>query len=695
MEEYLHYISIIKRRWLPTSIVFLTLVALSVIKTVTETPIYQAGGQLVLKKNSTSSLTGVGNQLGQLESSVSGRPLGTEVAVLSSIPLAERTINTLGLNMNPLVFLQDLKVKNIENTDILEIFYTDEEPGKAASVVNTLMKIYIENDIEANRAQTKSARDFIAQQLPARKAALQAAERRLQLFKQQNRVLDLTAEASSSVSILTALDKQVADTRSDLSSQTARMQSIQKIFGVTSQDAVLSGFVGESPSTTEVLGQLQNLQQRIAVTGLRLTDTHPTMIDLKKEEIILREELKERIEQSFIGKAGRLNQVKNPENIVQLRTLGLQQGLLGQFASVEAERLSLQVRLKSLADVIESYRQRANTLPQLELQQRQLEREIAASESSYRSLLGRYEELQVAENLQVSNARVVTPALIPGVPVRSRQYINLLQGFIGGIVLGVATAFVLERLDKTIKTPKSAKDLLGYALLGYIPPFPNGAFTPEVIVRKQPDSHISEAFRMLQTNLRFFNSEQSIKVIVVSSAVPKEGKSTVAANLAFSISQLGRNVLLVDADFRNPSQHKIWEISNEVGLSNILKSQIDVEQAVTEITPGLEVMTAGESSNNPGALLDSSQMAVFVAQVAQKYDFVIIDTPPVTVAADATILGKLVNGILFVVRPGVVDSTSISLSKEMLEKADQNVLGIAMNGINANQQYSAYASSTV
>jgi capsular exopolysaccharide synthesis family protein len=693
MEEYLQYWSILKRRWLPSSIVLLTLLALSIFKTVIETPIYQAGGQLVLKKNSTSSLTGVGSQLGQLESSVSGRPLGTELAVLRSLPLAEKTINTLGFNINPLVFLKDLQVRNVDNTDILEIYYTSQDPRRAASVVNTLMKLYIENDINANRAQTRSARDFIAQQLPLRKAALQAAERRLQLFKQQNRVLDLKTEATSNLSIITALDGQVAAARSDLSAQTARMQSIQQLFGISSQEAILAGFVGESPSTTSVLVKLQDIQQRIAVVGLRLTDTHPTMIDLKQEEVILKKELKKRIEQSFIGKSGRLNEIKEPEKIVQQG--GLQQGILEQYANAEAERLSLQVRLKSLAQVIESYRQRGNALPQLEFQQRQLEREIAATESSYQNLLARYQELQVAENLQVSNARILTPALIPGVPIRSRQYINLLQGLIGGIVLGVATALLLERLDNTIKTPQSAKDLLGYTLLGYIPPFPNESFTPEVIVRNQPDSPISEAFRMLQTNLRFFNSEQSIKVIVVASSVPKEGKSTVAANLAFSMSQLGRNVLLVDADLRNPSQHKIWEISNEVGLSNILKSQVDVDQALTQITPNLEVITVGESNNNPAALLDSSQMAIFVAQVAQRYDFVIIDTAPLTLVADATILGKLVNGILFVVKPGVVNSTSISLSKEMLEKADQNVLGMVMNGINANQQYYGYGESTV
>ncbi|MBD2294038.1 polysaccharide biosynthesis tyrosine autokinase [Anabaena sphaerica FACHB-251] len=695
MEKHLQYWSILKRRGLPASIVFLTLLALSVVKTVIETPVYQAGGQLVLKKNATSSLTGVGSQLGQLESSVSGRPLATEVAVLHSLPLAEKTINTLALDIKPTEFLKSLKVKNIENTDIIEIYYTDKIPKRSVSIVNTLMKIYIENDINANRKQTKSARDFIAQQLPLSKAALQTSERRLQFFKQQHRVLDLKAEAASSASILTGLEKQVAATKSDLSSQTARMQTIQKLFGVTLQDAITASFAGESPSINAVQEQLQDLQKKIAVVGLRLTDTHPTMIDLKEQEAVLKKELEKRIEQSLISKAGRLNNLQDPDRILQLKTLGLQQELLGQYAAAEAERLSLQVRLKSLAQIIESYKQRANILPQLELQQRQLEREIAATESSYQNLLARYQELQVAENLQVSNAMIVAPALIPSVPLTTDRYINLLPGLIGGIVLGVVTALVLERLDKTIKNPKSAKDLLGYTFLGYIPPFPNGSFTPEVIVRKQPDSQISEAFRMLQTNLRFFNAEQSVKVIVVSSAVPKEGKSTIAANLAFSISQLGRDVLLVDADLRNPSQHKIWDISNQAGLSNILRSDLDVDQAVVEITPNLKVITAGQPNNNSAALLDSSQMAVFVGQVAQRYDFVIIDTSPLTVAADATILGKLVNGILFVVRPKVVDSTSISLSKEMLEKADQNVLGVAINGISANEQYSAYAATTV
>ncbi|KYC36878.1 hypothetical protein WA1_45290 [Scytonema hofmannii PCC 7110] len=683
MEDYLQIWFILRRRWLPASIVFFAVLLLSVVKTMQETPIYQTTGQLLFKKNTTSSLTGVGSQLGQLETSVRGNPLENEAAILRSFPLAERTIAALKLPYNAQVLVKELQVSNIKGTDILDLSYISTDPKKAALVVNTLMNIYLENDINANRAQTRSARDFIAEQLPLRKAALQASEENLQKFKQRNRVLDLKAEAASSVAILSELDKQVASTRSEFAAQTARKQSIQSMFGVSSQEAVIAGFVGESPTTISVLGQLQEAQQKLEVARLRLTDAHPTVMNLKEQVKILNKELKRRIEQSFIGKAGRFNQTKDPEKIVQLRTLGLQQGLLNNYANAEAERLSLQVRLKALGGVINSYRQRANTLPQLELEQRQLEREIAATETSYKNLLDRYQELQVAENQQVGNARIITPAVVPGQPIKSRQYINLLQGLIGGMLLGSAAAWLLEKVDGTVKTSKSARGLLGsYPVLAIIPPFPHRNLihsVPEVIVRNNPDSPVSESFQMLQTNLRFFNSDRPVKVIVVTSSVPKEGKSTVAVNLAVAMSQLGRKVLLIDGDLRHPSQHKIWEIPNERGLSSLLTSESYLEDSITEVQPNLQVLTAGVATRNPVALLDSSQMAVLVAQVAQNYDFVIIDTPPLTVAADATILGKISNGILFVVRPGVADSANIELSKELLEKAGQHVLGVAIN----------------
>lgn len=698
MNEHLQFCSILKRRWLPASLVFASLLILSIVRTVQEKPIYQANGQLLLKKNTTSSLTGVGNQLGQLQNSVSGNPLENEAAILRSLPLAERVISSLKLSQNPQIFLKDLEVRNNKNTDILEIYYTDTEPGKAASIVNALMKIYINNDINANRSQTKSARDFIEGQLPIRKAALRSAEEKMQRFEQQNRVLDLNAEASAIVTTLSDLEKLVATTQFELSAQNARMGSIRDLFGISSQQAVVAGFVGESPTTTSLLTQLQDVQQKIETSRLSLTDSNPVLIKLREQEVVLKKELQKHVQQSFVGKLGRLNQIENPEKIVPLRSQGLQQGILSTYATAETERLSLESRLTSISRVINSYKQRATTLPQLELQQRQLEREVAATESSYKNLLDRYQELQIAENQQVGNARIITPSAIPAVPVRSRQYINLLQGLIGGFLLAGATAFLLEKIDNTVKSDQSVKDLLDYKLLGSIPSFSDSNSTrgiPEVIVRSNPESPISEAFRILQTNLRFFNSERPIKVIVVSSAVPKEGKSTIAANLAVSISQLGRKVLLLDADLRNPNQHRIWEVSNEIGLSTVLKGESSLEQSVAKAIHNLHVMSSGGSTSNSLALLDSSQMAVLIAQAVQNYDFVIIDSPPLTLAADATILGKMSNGILLVVRPGVADSESVALSREMLDKAGQNVLGVTVNGTKLNNKYYAYKASGV
>ena len=178
--------------------------------------------------------------------------------------------------------------------------------------------------------------------------------------------------------------------------------------------------------------------------------------------------------------------------------------------------------------------------------------------------------------------------------------------------------------------------------------------------------------------------DNQLKVMVISSSVPQEGKSTTAANLAVAISQLGQRVLIVDADMRKPSQHNIWQLPNQVGLSSILTGQSEFNQAVVEVMDNLEVLTSGIVPPNPLMLIDSSQMAVLVGQWAQTYDFVIIDSPPLSVAADTTILGKMANGLMFVVRPGVANSGNLAYCKELLEQSGQNVLGVVVNAVSRN-----------
>ncbi|MFB8787485.1 MAG: CpsD/CapB family tyrosine-protein kinase [Potamolinea sp.] len=195
---------------------------------------------------------------------------------------------------------------------------------------------------------------------------------------------------------------------------------------------------------------------------------------------------------------------------------------------------------------------------------------------------------------------------------------------------------------------------------------------------------------MLQANLKFISSDKQLKTIVVTSSVPKEGKSEVSANLAVAMAQVGRRVLLIDADMRHPSQHHLWELTNSVGLSNVLVGEAEFNTAVKEVMPKLDVLTAGVIPPNPVALLDSKRMASLIENFSKNYDCVIIDTPPLAGIADAPILGKMSDGILLVVRPKVVDSVSANAAKEFLARSGQNVLGLVANGVIIKNEPDSY-----
>uniref|UniRef100_UPI0011787FEA CpsD/CapB family tyrosine-protein kinase n=1 Tax=Calothrix rhizosoleniae TaxID=888997 RepID=UPI0011787FEA len=191
----------------------------------------------------------------------------------------------------------------------------------------------------------------------------------------------------------------------------------------------------------------------------------------------------------------------------------------------------------------------------------------------------------------------------------------------------------------------------------------------------------SEAYRMLRANLTCISSDKELKTIVVTSSVPQEGKSTVSANLALILAQMERKVLLVDGDLRRPVQHHIWELSNSEGLSHVIVGQANVRTTITKVSDHLDVLTAGVVPPSPASLLDSKRMATLVNDFAIDYDFVIIDTPALTVAADAAILGQMADGLLLVVRPGVANSVDATLSREILQQSGQNVLGQVVNGV--------------
>lgn len=694
---------LLKRRWLPAVGVFSCVVAFSAVLASLPKPVYEAQGKLLLKKlNQTSSLTGLDQQIGALDSiAEKSNPVNTEIEIIRSVSFVQKTITALNLKdeqdapLKPETLVKQIQLKNIPTTDVLHISYQSTDAEEAAAVVNKLMSLYIENNVLTNRAEAVAAGEFIAKQLPKTEATVRQAEVALRKFKEQNNIVALDEEAKSAVVVIKELQSQLTETQAQLADTNARSAMLQKQVGTTSQQGIAINSLNQSPGVQKVLEELQQVEADLAVQQTRFVDTHPTIEALRNKRDVLNALLQKRIQESL----GNQRQVSKGN----LQSGELKQKLTQDFVQSEVERLGLTSRLELLSNAQSMYRQRLNILPRLEQSQRELQRQLEAAQSTYQILLRKLQEVQVAENQNIGNARVIEDALVPEKASSSKKLIILALGILLAILLSTATVLILEVSDTSIKTLKEARELFGYTLLGTIPYFGKKVTPrrkdqeptiPELPVRDTPRAPISEAYRMLQANLKFLSSDKPLKVIVVTSSVPREGKSTVSANLAAAIAQLGRKVLLVDADMRHPLQHHIWELTNAAGLSDVIVGQSEFSSAVTEVMAKLDVLSAGVIPPNAMALLDSKRMASLISYFSEKYDFVIIDAPPLVLAADALTLGNMTDGILLVARPGVVDSTSAAAAKESLDRCSQNVLGLVVNGMlleNESDSYFYYA----
>ena len=200
---------------------------------------------------------------------------------------------------------------------------------------------------------------------------------------------------------------------------------------------------------------------------------------------------------------------------------------------------------------------------------------------------------------------------------------------------------------------------------------------------------------MIQTNLKFLAVKRQPKVILITSSVPGEGKSTVAANLAAAMAQLGKKVLLIDGDLRKASQHHLWQLNNKAGIKDIITHKTPLANVVSRPMKQLDLLTSGTIAPNPLALLDSSEMSELVAAARKEYELVIIDAPPLAVTADVLTLSKLADGIVFVSRPGIVENESAQLAQETIANANltSKVLGMVINGVRPKEfdRYSYHA----
>ncbi|BAZ41642.1 lipopolysaccharide biosynthesis protein [Calothrix sp. NIES-4101] len=701
LDKYWH---IIQRRWIPALSVFLPIFLISLVVSSMKKPSYQAEGKLQFQRTNTiSTLTGVGTEVAKLEPLVQDQktnPLNTEAEVIRSFPIIRKTIDRLNLKDNkgePIKtrdFLKRLSVKDIRGTDVLQVSYNDINPKVSADVVNTLMTAYLEHNIAYNRSAIGSARKFLEKQVPSAELVVRKAEAELRDFKEKNKIVSLQEEATKSVEMLTQLQTQIGDTKSKISDVKSQSKSIRNRLGMSSAQAVTVTSLSQSDDIKELTKQIQQLDSELVSKREIFRDSHPEIIKLENKINGLKNLLKNKVAQVASGRKLKAN--------TNLQIGELKQQLSGDIVRLESQSLGLASQLATLSDLETKYRQRLDNLPRLEQRQRELERKVQAAQSTYSLLLQKLQESRIAENQNLGNAQIISKAEIPDVPLSSPA-INYLSAGLLGSLAAIATIYLLETRDKYIKSIDEAKEVMGFTLLGVIPSFskPKSSFfqgneemepsIPRLVVRDMPRSPASEAYRMLRANLKYVSADKELKVIVVTSSVPQEGKSTVAANLAMAIAQMERRVLLVDGDLHHPVQHQIWDLANNEGLSNVIVGQSDMRSAITQVMDHLYVLPSGLVPPSPGSLLDSRRMGTLIDSFRDIFDVIILDTPSLSVGADAASLGQMADGLLFVVRPGVADVINAGFAKELLEKSGQNVLGQVVNGIiPKNEPYSNY-----
>ena len=697
------YWLILKRHWLPAGSVFLAVLLLTGVYMGLRKPVYEAEGKILFRKRDTASalLSEEKEKVGELEAlSQQTTPVDTEAEVVRSTPLLQQTIAALKLkdeDGKPLPyrdFQKKLTVKAVTGTDVLAISYQSKDPEEAATVVNKLIEFYLQSNIQVHRTQAAVAREFVSKELPKTEAKLIQAEKNLRDFKEKNGVVALENEAASAVESITLLNNQIATANAELATTNAQLSNLQEKIGLSPEVAASLNALSQSSGVQEALVDLQKVDSELAVQRSRYLDDNPAVVNLKQRQTFLRGVVQERISQVL------RNGQAVPGGSLQLGAS--EQKLIDDYINAGIQRSGLINQINSLVQTQSVYRQRAGVIPRLEQVQSDLERQVETAKANYEILVKRLQEAQIAENQNIGNARVVANATVPDEPIASKNKLILGGGVIVASLLYVLIAFTLDLRDPSLKTIKEIREVLNYPWLGMIPLVKRNkkkqnfavreaeSSSPALPVRETPHSLASEAYRMLQSNLKFLKPDQVLKTIVVTSSVSKEGKSTVSANLALTLSQMGHKVLLVDADLHHPVQHHIWQLTNVAGLSDIIVNQVELKEAIKEVEHNLSVLPAGSIPPNPLALIDSNRMRALVQNLSAKYDFVIFDTPPLILVSDVLTLSKMTSGILLVAHPHKIDGSTAKAARELLAQSEQEVLGLVVNGVVAEYEPDSY-----
>jgi capsular exopolysaccharide synthesis family protein len=554
-------------------------------------------------------------------------------------------------------FMKKLLIQPIDKTHLVEVYYEAKSPELAKRVVSSVIDNFIKLQIMTKSETGEYNKNFLTKQLKEARERLTNAEEALVKYSNEKGILGIDSLQTRHVKKLENLNAALVNAEIKRTQAESLYQQMRTTGSVST---VLS-----NPVITSLKARLVQLEGDYQEMLKTFKPNYPDMVRLKQ-------------------------QINNARSKLNAEMANIQRSMKADFLAAKKQEQSLRSELKG-------FNKKLHNLQDNSIDYNTLKREVDASGQTYNSLLKSLQEVSVSSAANLSSIRIVDPVVTPLKKYRPNPKTNLLLGLLSGLILGLGLAFLREALDKSVKSSEDLQRVTGLPVLATIPYARRlSAKRLPKIVAKIPRSPVAEAYRILSANIRFMVGKEHERVMLISSVEPEEGKSTTASNIACSYAQMGLKVLLIDADLRKPSMHKRLGIANRTGLSNFLAGEDDlvgITQPVKDV-PGLYVITAGTKDEDPVSLLSSERMAYLTTQAATRFDYVIVDAPPVKGFADTLILSSLASSTLLVTREGKMDSRTINHVLEQLARVKNNVIGFlvvnAKGSANDNKFYAKY-----
>ena len=677
-------LGLLKRRALVIVGVATTVMAGVTYKTLTQSPQYESNFRLLVEpvdENDESSLSkltaAVDTNLGK-----SGLDYETQIEVLKSPELMNDIVEELQekypeITYENLIKEDTLNIVRLGETKIIEVRYQDDSPTQINQVLDTVAKNYLKYSLEKRQTQLNQGIRFVEKELPPINKQVDALQKQLQAFRQEYNFFDPNTQSSQVSEQLKLLSEQRQGVEQQLAKARANFALLQQEQGAL---AVLKN----ATVYQQLVTQLRQLETEIAEQSTRFQDDAPIMQRLKEK----RQKLMPLLQQE----GRRILNLTLSEASNQFQALEVQ----SQQLSAAEQHLSIQIK----------------ELPALARRYTELQQQLKIANESLNRFLTTRQNLRIEAAQTELPWEIIKAPILPEDPVSPNIPRNLILGFVASGLLGIGAALLREKLDNTYHNVDALKDDLKLPILGALPidkslepnkkansskkessedtqmlddtPDFSSIFHP----KSTPDSYSQqsgqfvEALRVVHTNLQMLSSDRQVRSIVISSALPGDGKSTVAYNLAQVAASMGQKVLLVDTDLRRPQVHARTGLPNLWGLSNLISGNMPAEEVMQDLPDiyGCSVITSGAIPPDATRLLSSVKMKELVKEFHQKFDLVIYDAPPLVGLADASLVAPHTDGVVLVVR---IDKTERSIVKQAIDNlktSRTNVLGVVANG---------------